>query len=273
MALGDYSRNTDNNKKSYAQPIVRLDNYGAMNPDGLDPSALTYEFYNGMLKIIITPLRFGTDPNKKFTFDNDNRSEMWITPTKAKIFHDEILYLLQNQDSVNNVGVCTIKGGTIIFSTGKELGVDTPCLIIKKIGDGGKVESTYIYQFKRNPNNFAVRNFSGKEIVDKNYNKITYDNTEIEQLLAILKQFSEAMTGAYAYANLYYGRFEYNRLAGKINAIMDKLGVEKSSEYNRGNSNGGGGTSFFNNTEGTPAANHTMGSYTSYDNMMDDIDE
>lgn len=272
MALGDYSRNTDNNKKTYAQPIVRLDSYGTMNPDGVDPSALNYEFYNGMLKIIITPLKFGSDPNKKFTFDNENRSEMWLTPTKAKIFYDEVMYLLHHRDEINNVGVCTTKGGTLIYSTGKEFGVDTDCLIIKKIGEHGKIESTYVYQFKKNPNNFAVRNFTGEEIVNEGFNKVNYENTEIEQLLAIIKQFAEAMTGAYAYANLYYGRFEYNRIIGKMNAIMDKMGIEKSSEYNRGNNNNSSGaTSFFSKNEGTPAPNSIMGSYSSYDNMMDEV--
>lgn len=269
MALGDYSRNTDNNKKNYSQPILRLDNQGTMNPDGIDPSALNYEFYNGMLKIIIIPLKFGTDPNKKFTYDQDNRVEMWLTPTKAKIFYEEIKHLLANRDTINNVGVCTTKGGLIVFSTGKEFGVDSECLVIRKIDNDGTITSTYAYQFKPNPNNFGIRNFNQDSPAD--YDRIAYSNTEVDQLLAILKEFSEAMVGAYAYANMYYGRFDYNRLLGKVNSIMDKLGIEKSSEYSRSNNNGGG--SYFSNNQGNNAgegySNNTTTRYDNY-NMMDD---
>lgn len=266
MALGDYSRNTDSNKRNYAQPILKLDNQGTMNPDGIDPSALNYEFFGGMLKIIITPLKFGTDPNKKFTFDTDNRVEMWLTQTKAKIFYEEIKYLLANKDSVNNVGVCTTKGGLIVFSTGKEFGVDTECLVIRKVESDGTISSTYAYQFKNNPNNFGIRNFNQDD--PSNYDRIGYTNTEVEQLLAILKQFSEAMVGAYAYANMYYGRFDYNRLLGRVNSIMDKLGIEKSSEY--GNRSSGGGNSYFNNNQGNNAGTSSHTNYSSYENMLDD---
>lgn len=268
MALGDYNRNTDGNKKNYAQPILRLDNQGTMNPDGIDPSALNYEFYNGMLKIIITPLKFGTDPNKKFTFDNDNRVEMWLTPTKAKIFYEEIIHLLANKDSVNNVGVCTTKGGLIVFSTGKEFGVDSECLVIRKVESDGTISATYAYQFKNNSNNFGIRNFNQDS--PSEYDRIAYGNTEVDQLLSILKQFSDAMVGAYAYANMYYGRFDYNKLLGRVNSIMEKLGIERSSEYgNRNYNSGNSNSSYFNNNQGNNAGNGHS-NYSSYENMMDD---
>lgn len=267
MALGDYSRNTDNNKKQYAQPILRLDNQGTMNPDGIDPSALNYEFYGGMLKVIITPLKFGTDPNKKFTYDNDNRVEMWLTPTKAKIFYNEIKHLLANKDTINNVGVCTTKGGLIVFSTGKEFGVDSECLVIRKLEVDGTITSTYAYQFKNNQNAFGIRNFDQDNPSD--YDRIAYPNTEVEQLLSILKDFSEAMVGAYAYANMYYGRFDYNRVTNKLNAIMDKLGIETQYSNNRSNNSSSG--SYFNNNQGNNAGtSSTSTSYSSYNSMLDD---
>lgn len=268
MALGDYSRNTDNNKKNYNQPILRLDNQGTMNPDGIDPSALNYEFYGGMLKIIITPLKFGTDPNKKFTYDNENRVEMWLTPTKAKIFYEEIKHLRANKDTVNNVGVCTTRGGLIVFSTGKEFGVDSECLVIRKVDNDGTISSTYAYQFKANPNNFGIRNFNQDNPSD--YDRVAYDNTEVEQLMAILKDFSEAMVGAYAYANMYYGRFDYNKLLGRVNSIMEKLGIERTSEYSRSNNSGNSGGSYFNNNQGNNAGTASSNTYGSYENMMND---
>lgn len=264
MALGDYSRNTDNNKKNYNQPIVRIDNAGTVNPDGIDPSALNYEFFNGMLKIVIIPLKFGTDPNKKFTYDQDNKVEMWLTPTKAKIFYNEINYLLANKDSVNNVGVCTTKGGLIVFSTGKEFGVDSECLVIRKVDNDGTITSTYAYQFKNNPNNFGVRNFNQDD--PTSYDRIAYPNTEVEYLLTILKEFYTAMSGGQAYANMYYSRFDYNRIIGKVNLIMEKLGIEKQ------NNSSNSGPSFFSNNSGNNAGSSQMNnnSYNNNNNSYSD---
>lgn len=269
MALGDYGKNKDNNsKKNNIEPLVRLDRIGnSCNPEGVDPSALNYEFYNGMLKIIITPLKFGTDVNKKFTYDKDNQVEMWLTPVKAKIFHSEILYLLSNKDSVNNVGVCTTSGGLIEFSTGKELGASSECLIIRKITEEGEITSTYAYQFRNNPNNIGIRNFNDNNTSE--YDRIAYPNTEVEFFLSVLKEFYTAMTGAQAYANMYFGKYDYNRISNKINLIMDKLGIEKagSGDYSRKQNN------FFNGNSMNPPENAVESKYDAYGMLGESYEE
>lgn len=62
MALGNntYSRNNNNNSNNGFnnggyQPQVDLNSDGLrlLNPEGVDPSALNYQFFNGMLKITI----------------------------------------------------------------------------------------------------------------------------------------------------------------------------------------------------------------------------
>ena len=52
MALGNYN---DNNNKRYSEPLV-YSQFGTSNTEGEDPSALSFSFYNKMLKITITPL-------------------------------------------------------------------------------------------------------------------------------------------------------------------------------------------------------------------------
>lgn len=256
MALGNnsYSKNNNNNSgfnNGGYQPQVDLNSDGLrlVNPEGCDPSALNYQFFNGMLKITITPLKFGTDPNKKFVYDSENKIDIWLTPAKAGIFYNEIMYLLNHKGEVNNVGVCTMSGGFVLFSDGKEFVSETECLCIRKIDEEGNITASYVYQFKPNPNHFGIRNFDAN--APKNFERVQHPNTEVDAFLHILKDFSDAMYGAYAYANMYYDRRNTGRVNWKLDSIMDKLGIEKSGGNYRKN-NGG---SFFSNNSGSSTMN------------------
>ena len=248
MALGNnYNTDTDNNKKNKYTPEIYVPAYRTSSPEGLDPSSLSYSYCSdGYLQISITPLKFNDPNSTKFTYDNDNSIAIRLSPVKASVFAKEIRYLLAHEDTVNNVGVNTSTGSLIIFSTGKELGVDSKCLIIRKLDDNGDVVNTYAYQFKVNPKLYGVRNF---DEANKTFERTSYPNIEIENLLMVLDNFKNAMTGGQAYANLYYGRFEQSKINTKLGLIMDKLGIENSREYKRmGRTN-----SFFGNpNNGTP---------------------
>ena len=189
MALGD------ENKKKYYEPLV-YSPYGTSNTDGVDPSALSYQFYNGLLKISISPMLPNAKPGDRKLWDSDNQISVWLTQAKAKMFHDDILYLLDHIDECNNVGVASGAEGLISFSNGKELGVATPCLIIRKIDQNGNVIAVYAYQFKTDYYT-TIRNFKPDD--PSNYDKPTHPNLEIENLLTILDDYSKYISGACAY--------------------------------------------------------------------------
>ena len=52
------------------------------------------------------------------------------------------------------------------------------------------------------------------------------------------------MSGAAAYAQQYYGRFDANKMNTKVRLIMDKLGIE-SPDYSKKEGNSNSGRSFF----------------------------
>lgn len=240
MALGDYN---DNNKKKYYEPQV-ISPYGVSNTDGIDPSALSYRFTLGMLVISIAPMLPSAKPTDQRIWDHDNEVSIWLTHAKAKMLLDEIEYVESHPDTVNNGGVFTNSGGLISFSTGKELGASSPCLIIRKIDqDTGEATSVYAYQFKTDYYKTA-RNYNPSSPADTEM--VVYRNFEIDELKEILRTFSSAIGGSQAYANMYYQRFDTNKMNTKIRLIMDKLGIE-APEYSKKN---GGGTrdnrSFFN---------------------------
>lgn len=271
MALGNnYSGNTDSNKKQKYLPEFYVTPFRTSTPNGVDPSSLSYAYTgDGYLKITITPLKF-SNPNDKnyYNFDNDNATSIMLTPSKAMVFAKEIRTLLAHPDTTNNVGVNTssdTKITFIIFSTGKELGIDTPALVIRKMDkESGDILSTYAYQFTGNPNLFGIRNFDENT---KHFERFEYPAMEVDNLLMILESFYKAMGGGQSYSNLYYGRFEQSKVNTKLKLIMDKLGIETSGEYKRmGRDNS---TSFFNNpNNGTTIQQPSMSD--KYSNLLED---
>lgn len=221
MALGD------ENRKKYYEPLL-YSPYGTSNVDGVDPSALSYQFYNGLLKISISPLLPNAKPGDKRMWDNDNQIAVWLTHAKAKMFHDDILYLLDHPDECNNVGVSSGNEGLISFSNGKELGVTTPCLIIRKIDKDGNVIAVYAYQFKDQYHK-SIRNFAPED--PSTHEQIIHPNLEIENLLTILEEYSKHIGGAAAYSVMNGFKFDISRMNTKVGLIMDKLGVEQSDYY------------------------------------------
>lgn len=233
MALGD-----NNNGKKYYEPLI-YSPYGTSNVDGVDPSALSYQFYNGLLKISISPMLPNAKPGDRKLWDTDNQISVWLTQSKAKILHDEILYALDHPDECNNGGVASGAEGLISFSNGKELGATSPCLVIRKINQSGEVMAVYAYQFKTEHHK-SVRNF--KPEAPSQYDTHMYPMLEIENLLNILEDYSRQISGATAYAVMNGMKYDINKMNTKFSLIMDKLGIEQSNYYNGRNSN----TSYFN---------------------------
>lgn len=244
MALGNY----DNNKKEQYLPVYYSE-YGTGNSEGVDPSALSYTFYNRMLKISISPLKMNN--GDKIAYDHDNAAIVYLTHTKARMLYDQILRVLNGE--ITNGGVTTGKEGLIRFCDGKELGVNNYCLLINKVNESGEVLSSYAYEFK-SKYHYAVENYDPK---NSNHKKAYYDKIEVEQLLDLLRMYYEAMTGAYAYANLDALRFVNNSTSTKIDLIMSKLGVE----YKSGMTSRSSSRSFFDTSEPT-ASERSMRSAT-----------
>ena len=245
MALG----NGDNNNRKYYDPTV-YSHYSTSNSEGVDPSALSFQFYNGMLKLIITPMKPNANPNDKNIWDKDNAVTVWITWFKAKMLYDEIKYVLENPDTCFNGGISIGAETLVSFSTGKELGVSSPCLIVRKINqDTGEMISVYAYQFKDNYKGYkSVRNYDPNN--PSEFESHMYKNLEVENLLTLLKQYYESCSGAYAYSTLYAARYDIQKNNTKMELIMEKLGIEKP-EYSRGSNSNNGRGSFFANNSGS----------------------
>ena len=252
MALG----NNDNNKREQYMPAY-YSAYNTGNPEGVDPSALSYSFYNRMLKLSISPLKMNN--GDKVSYDHENAAVVWITHTKARLLHDVILKVMNGE--ISNGGVPTGVEGLVRFCDGKELGVNNYCLIINKVNEDGEVTSSYAYEFK-SKHHYHIENYDPK---DSSHKKVYNNNLEVQQLLDLLETYYMSMTGAMAYSVMDANRFNTNAINTKIDLIMSKMGVEyKPGTTSRSSS----GSSYFDGNRGTTSdSDRSMRAAT-----MDDLD-
>ena len=238
MALGN---NYDNNKKEQYMPVY-YSAYNTGNPEGVDPSALSYSFYNRMLKLSISPLKMNN--GDKISYDHENAASVWITHTKARLLYDEILKVMEGK--ISNGGVPTGAEGLVRFCDGKELGVNNPCLIINKVNENGEVTSSYAYEFKTK-HHYGIENFNPN---DSTHKKVYNNDLEIQQLLTLLESYYTAMSGAVAYSVMDANRFNTSTQNTKIDLIMSKMGVE----YKPGTTSRTSSTSFFDGDRGSSSS-------------------
>lgn len=229
MAFGD---NNDNNSRKFYEPTV-YSSYGMSNTDGVDPSALNFQFSLGLLKITISPMLPNAKPGDSELWDRKNGASIWLTHTKARMFADCIKEMLNGKmDEINNYSVPSGNGGIITFSNGKELGATSPCLMIRKQDTNtGDITSTYAYQFKSDYH-YSIRNF---DPTTKDFEKMYFPNLEIEQFVMLLEEYYRSMSGAQAYSTLYSAKVDIQKTNTKFRLIMDKLGIEQPTEYSKGN--------------------------------------
>lgn len=256
MALGDMAIQNNNDKGKYNPTVYSP--YRLSNPEStVDPTALGAKYWNGMLTLTISPRKNTTDGS--IAYDSDNAVSIYLTHTKARILHDELLKFVEDPNQFNNVGVPS-GTGLISICNGKEFGITTPCLVIKKLNaENGSVESSFAYEFKQDFH-YSIRNFDESK---SEFDKIYYNTLEIEQLATLLKTYYEAMSGAVAYTVVDNMKYDVSRMTTKITAIGEKLGVEFGG--GNGYKNNKSSSSIFNNKE---PRNFSSGTLADIENQM-----
>lgn len=221
MALGDvYNNNTESNngeRKEYT-PTIKSDYFFTNVDSVVDPTALSFDFWKGLLKISIVPKKSG-----ETGYDNKNALSIHLTPTKAKIFIGEIKAFLNDTDhNYKNYGVVNTKGTTIIsICDGSLYKSNVPCLVMKQIQQDGSSSVEYVYQFKSD--HYSIRNYesSGK------FEKIVegYEDIELKMLICMLEQYVMAGTGAIAASVIHHQQGQHNYQVKMLQDICTNLGI------------------------------------------------
>lgn len=269
MSLGNgYDNNTGRNgngnnngeREPFMYPVVKFRNPGSK----VDPTALQYQFLYGLLNISICPKKEGT--NSDYTnYDFDKKVQIWLSYSHAYMLKKEIERLLEVNDRNELYSVSiAVKDTTIItFSYGDKYGSDNYVLSIANVSADGQIQSSYLYEFPDDRYN-SIIDF---DPTTKNYKRNQLHNVEVDMFLKILEQYVEAVTGAQAYMNRYYGRFDDNRQYNLIASMAEKMGIQTRGRYSRNNEPG-----FFSN--GNSGSTSGGGNTTSFQNRsLDDYDD
>lgn len=259
------SPNNNNQKKQYS-PVL-YSKYGYSNPDSkIDPSRLSVSMWGGLLKLAIQPMSKDSTPDNP-SYDIKNSGDIFLSHTKAQLLANEIKLFLSDPKEYNNRGVSTNKG-LIVLDNGIELtGAYNPLLIIYAISEDGNINSQFIYDFKTKYH-YMIRNFNEKK--PDMFVKEFDPNIEIVQLVNLLEDYYRAMSGAYAYANIEYGKFDYSRINTKIGLIAEKLGVEFKDPNNQRRQT----RSVFDTSSGISGdkSNNNYNGGLTYEDMSEDVD-
>ena len=154
----------------------------------------------------------------------------------------------------------------IEFNDGTDFGLDHYVLVLRKLGEDGKPVSNYAYEFKHDYH-FAIRNYNPENPSD--YDRQIFPTLEVDEFVRLLEEYTKASTGAYAYYTLENAKYSQARLDGKVNAIMDKLGIE----YAKGNGGANyakSNNSFFNNNQGNTYRQGSLDDFTAMNTPEED---
>lgn len=260
MSLGNgYDNNTGRNgngnnngeREPYMYPVVKFRNPGSK----VDPTALQYQFLYGLLNISISPKKEGTNTDYT-TYEFDKKVQIWLSYTHAYMLKKEIERLLavNDKNELRSVSIA-VKDTTIItFSYGDNYGSDNYVLSIANVTADGQIQNSYAYEFPDN----RYTSIIDFDPTTKNYKRNQLHNVEVDMFLKVLDQYVEAVTGAHAYMNRYYGRYDDNKQYNIIASMAEKLGVQTRGRYSRNNSEPG---FFANGNNGS-----TLGAATGFQN-------
>lgn len=223
MSLGDGNQNKP-------QDIERTvySHFSSGNPDGIDPSKYAISFWGGLMKLSISPKIASSDGSIKY--DYENNIELYLSHTRAMVLADELKDMVKN--GLKCVGVLTgmKNDGLILVTDGKEIGASGPCLILMKLNENFQPISSFAYEFRKQFH-FGVRDYNSS---DGSFDRVYYDNLEIDQLIIALEEYYKAMVGAQAYAASSMAfKFDIARFNKNIGLVMDKLGVVQDNGSRR----------------------------------------
>ena len=115
MPLGNnsYNKGNSNGKKNEFYPTtysnIRISNFDST----VDPTSISFAFWKGMLKIVITPIKKAADGG--YNFDKDNSVEVYLTPTRAALFLNYLKVFRKDPNAYVNAGIAA--GNSIIYVT------------------------------------------------------------------------------------------------------------------------------------------------------------
>ena len=250
MALGNsnYGNNNQRQESSFYSRLKFLER-------GDSGKSVRIKYWKGMMCISIS--KGGESENG---YKLDDLATIYLSPLKAKMLADALEEFITDKKHVPvgvNVGISETQT-CVVFWHNEDSGIT---MAISKIDSSGKKESEQTFTFSSEFDYY---------LEFKDYNKMKFDKHTVEDLQIVsiiiaLREYFNGVCGGIAYSVMDYARFDISRTTTRLNAIMDKLGIQRQSSYNSG---GSGENSYFNRQGAAP-----QGSTYSDHRSAEDLDD
>lgn len=251
--LGDNNQNQKKYETQYYSNL-RIRNYEAKTAIGISFSA-------GLMKIAIQK------ENEQHRYDDLIVAS--LPPKKATILLHEMNLMEESSQADSKAYGVTLGLSEVQTAIAFQIVNDTKYLRIAKVNSDGSIQDQRSFEFT----NGTDAGLQWSDFDTMVYKKDIVDNVDYTMLKTAIEEFARGQSGAYAYGGLYMDRYQQSSLGNRINAIMDKLGIERqqnNSNFQRSN-NG-----FFSNNNGsdtTSSGSSEHKSFSQISSMLDGDDD
>ena len=266
MTINTNNQNPNVNQNEVFTPTVRSAYKFFNSNSSVDNTAMSFSYWNSLLKITINPIIVKEDSANKV--DTNNHIDIYLSPSKATMFLHCIQTFRKDPDKYKNIGVNTNKG-IIFIANGKQMfGCKGTFIVINLINnETGAKEAEAAYEIN-SKDFYAIADYEGGSNFSKYYDYS--ENIELDILENILKTFIEAYTNAVASSYMEANKYNEARMFNFIKDVKEKLGI---AHKDISSSNSNYSRSYFNsitpsnNSSNVSVPNNSM----SYDEVMSDI--
>ena len=254
MALGDTNQNKTVAEPSYYSRL-RISNYDTK-------LTLGFTYWKGTLKISIAEMGSANEGR------NNELAYIHLSPMKARLFADCVQKIIKDPETFDIFGVDSGSGETRGFiAIGRDMG--KPYLFIARVNNDGSYESSQKFIFNEDYH-YALK---VNDINKLSYQKIFYNNSELEEFRDLLVDYAKAASGAIAASVWDIGRYENNKVHNLIKKIGEKNGIDTGSQSS--NRSGYSNNSFFSNQNDSnnKSSNSTKkNEYQTIDDLEDELE-
>lgn len=267
MTTNNQTNNGNGNNNEVFTPSTRSAFKFFNSSSSVDNTALSFTFWNCLLKISMNPIIVQEGSANKV--DTNNHVDIYLSPSKAQMLLHCIKTFRANPDAYTNIGVNTNKGIIFIANGSKMFNVKGTFLVINIINnETGEKEAEAAYEFN-SKDIYGITDFNNANDFTKYYD---YSNDiELDMIESLLKNFIDAYTNAVASSILEANKYNDARQFSFIKDAREKLGIPRNeNKGNKYNNN----SSWFNNNNGnssTVSSESPKNNTVDYDDVMSDI--
>lgn len=250
MSLGSGNFAGNNNQRQESSYYSRL-----RFVDNESGKSVRIKYWKGLMSISIAK-----SVEVENAYKIDDIASIYLSPLKARVLANALEeFVTDKKHPAVGVNVGITETQTCITFWYNDDG--SISMAIAKIDGSGNKESEEIFKFAIDYDFYLEY----KDYSKMKFEKKFAENSQVNSIIIALREYFNGICGGVAYSVMDFGKFELSRTTTKLNAIMDKLGIQRqSSSY----SASGGENSYFNKQGAAPA-----GSTYSDHHSADDLDD